>query len=160
MTSSGDSFPSISTILSNEIVLKSLVISTITRLAIDRNKTSLISVFHFFSQLKNIYRPHWRKIMFLMHTCFAAIPVPDGIPWQKPLPEHCCVNSQLRITMPAGTANHVYRLLLLTTRISVSLHTKSSTSVLMRSANSSTMTFRSNRIAANIKYILFRMHTV
>ena len=54
MTFSGDSFPSISTILSNEIVLKSLVISTITRLAIDRNKTSLISVCHFLTQFKNI----------------------------------------------------------------------------------------------------------
>ena len=58
------------------------------------------------------------------------------------------------------TPDHdVYRLLLLTTRISVSLHTKSSTSVLMRSANSSITTFRSNRIAANIKYILSRTHT-
>ena len=44
MTFIGESSPKIAPILSNEMVLKSLIISTITRLAIDKNSGSIISV--------------------------------------------------------------------------------------------------------------------
>lgn len=52
----GESSPRIPSILSNDIVLKSLVISTITRLTIDKNNTSLISVCHFFTHFGNFFK--------------------------------------------------------------------------------------------------------